>query len=1244
MASQLGLTLTPPSAPILGVGGLRVRGLAGQTVLTFSSERPTPLRIDVSAVVMDTVVGCHPSADIPAETVSLTKGFKLADPSFGRPAQVDLLLGADVLGWVLTGTQKTLGSSSLVAISTIFGHAVMGPVFESGAKGESPVTIANSTLARIMQRFWEVEEPPTTSRVDPDHVECEAFFRDNTGRLKSGRFVTRLPFVSAPPMLGNSRSLAEKRLLSMERRMQRDPILKVKYIEFMREYEALGHMSPAQVDWSSTEHYFLPHHAVLKPSTGKLRTVFDGSAPTSTGVALNQCLHSGPKLNRDLVDIILNFRRHQVVLGADIRMMFRQTVIHPEDRRFQLILWREHPDDPIVVYELNTNTYGLKSSPYIATRTLRELAERERVRFPRAAAVLERDLYVDDVCTGAQTVEEALQLRDELIAIMAAGGYELRKWLSNDARVLDGIPDEHQQNPDLFADEENPNMIAVLGMQYQPVADIFTFKVDLDPQQVWTKRTVLSTIARMFDPNGWISPVTFAAKHLLQKLWTLGVSWDELLYGAVLDNWMDLIGSIEEVNRVALPRRILPAGQYKASLHGFCDASERGYAASVYMRTEDSEGRVAVTLVMAKSKVAPIRTRWTIPKLELSGAHLLARLLSHVHKELAATVNIEKTYGWSDSQVTLAWLKTAPHTLDTFVGNRVSQIQNIGVHIVWRHVPGEVNPADCASRGCTAWELVRHPLWWGPPWLVEPESSWPVTTPIAPLPNLPEVCVNAVNVEPEGDENWLVGRYSSLEKLLGVTSWIKRFIHNCRHPQGKQLSPVITSEERRASLLHWIRAVQADQFSAELRILRQGAAKLKGAVARLTPFIDSDGLLRVGGRLRKADLPYGRRHPLLLPKSGTLVELIVSDRHIRNAHAGCGALLAILQRDFWILSARRLVRGVIFRCIPCYRLKASTMQPQMGDLPSDRVNLTRPWDGVATDFAGPYLVKASTLRNAKVTRAYLCVFVCLATKAVHLEVVSALTTEAFVATLDRFVARRGLPTLIRSDNGTNYKGTANYLKDVVKFLEDNNSSISHTLAQRGVTWRTSPPNCPHWGGIFEAAVKSAKTHLRRILGETALTFEELATVFCKVEAVLNSRPLCPLSPDPNDLEVLTPGHFLIGQPLTALPEYPWMDVKRTRLSRFQMLQQMGQDFWRRWSLEYLHLLQQRVRWTDRTTPPKEGDLVLLKEANAPSLQWRRGRILKLIKGQDGTPRVAEVLVGGSILQRALATLSRLPVD
>ncbi|KAI5645114.1 hypothetical protein NE865_02662 [Phthorimaea operculella] len=239
-------------------------------------------------------------------------------------------------------------------------------------------------------------------------------------------------------------------------------------------------MSVSSLDWRCVEHYYIPHLAVLKSPEAKIRVVFDGSAPTSNGVSVNQCLHAGPKLNRDIVDILTDFRLHQVAFVADVKMMFRQTMIHPDDRRYQLILWRESPDEPMVTYELNTVTYGLKPSPYLAVRTLRELAAQERVRYPRAAAVLDRDVYVDDICTGADSVEQALILRDELIAIMGSGGYELRKWLSSCPELLAGLPGEFHQDPHLFENPDNPNTLGILGVQYRPTHDVFTYKIEPD--------------------------------------------------------------------------------------------------------------------------------------------------------------------------------------------------------------------------------------------------------------------------------------------------------------------------------------------------------------------------------------------------------------------------------------------------------------------------------------------------------------------------------------------------------------------------------------------------------------------------------------------------------------------------------------------------------------------------------------------------------------------------------------------
>ncbi|KAI5639058.1 pao retrotransposon peptidase domain-containing protein [Phthorimaea operculella] len=288
--------------------------------------------------------------------------------------------------------------------------------------------------------------------------------------------------------------------------------------------------------------------------------------------------------------------------------------------------------------------------------------------------------------------------------------------------------------------------------------------------------------------------------------------------GTHTQDWLKFVTTLPGIVHIAIPRKLVPSVGCKATLHGFCDASERGYAAAVYLRTASSTGTVHVRLVMAKSKVAPVRTRWTIPKLELAGAALLARLLNHVTCNLRGTINLDETvYAWTDSRIVLCWLQTSVHTLEVFVANRVSQITGSETPLVWRHVPGEWNPADCASRGCRAPDLVSHPLWWGPQWLTESPQEWPFNECRAPLgPPDRGLRVNVGQLVPKPNPDFLLERYSSLDKLLGVTGWIKRFVNNCRKPQAERnFTPVLSPAERNAALCSLVRVVQAEHFEEE---------------------------------------------------------------------------------------------------------------------------------------------------------------------------------------------------------------------------------------------------------------------------------------------------------------------------------------------------------------------------------------------------------------------------------------------
>ncbi|KAL0809184.1 hypothetical protein ABMA28_011410 [Loxostege sticticalis] len=313
----------------------------------------------------------------------------------------------------------------------------------------------------------------------------------------------------------------------------------------------------------------------------------------------------------------------------------------------------------------------------------------------------------------------------------------------------------------------------------------------------------------------------------------------------------------------------------------------------------------------------------------------------------------------------------------------------------------------------------------------------------------------------------------------------------------------------------------------------------------------------------------------------------------------------------------------------------------MGNLPSERLDPDIPFSNIGTDFAGPFLITDRKGRGCKITKCYLCIFICLNYKCIHLEAVSELSKDAFMLSLKRFIARRGLPKKIFCDNGTNFVAAAREINDFFR-SKDIIDSILGFAAQQGIEFNFSPAYAPHFQGYTEAGVKSAKHHLRRVMGEAHLTFEELCSLFTQIEAILNSRPLCPLSPSPTDLQPLTPGHFLIGRPLTALPAPALMEYNAHRLDRYQRLEQMRQHFWRRWSSEYVSELQQRTKWKTRCKDLQVDDLVLLKEDATPPLCWRLGRVDKIFPGSDGVPRVADVTTSRGMVRRALNRLCLLP--
>ena len=411
----------------------------------------------------------------------------------------------------------------------------------------------------------------------------------------------------------------------------------------------------------------------------------------------------------------------------------------------------------------------------------------------------------------------------------------------------------------------------------------------------------------------------------------------------------------------------------------------------------------------------------------------------------------------------------------------------------------------------------------------------------------------------------------------------------------------------------------------------------------LQPFIDSVGLLRVGGRQQHSQMSYSRKHPIILHHKHSITHLIVRSEHLRLLHAGPTLLMASLNNRYHVLGCHRLVRSITRGCVICRKLTVQPSPQMTGQLPIERLTPGLVFDKIGIDFAGPVQVKYAHVRKPVIVKAYVCLFVSLSVKAVHLEPVSDLTTDAFIASLRRFTSRRGKPSLILSDHGTNFTGANQELKEIYEFFnkQKTQGDISDFCSAQCIKWRFIPEHAPHFGGLWEAAVKSMKFHFKRIVGTTKLTFEELTTILAQIESCLNSRPLAPLPHEEDNIEALTPGHFLIGKPLEFIPDPSLSYRNLSLLKRWYLCQSVVRHFWKRWSHEYLSSLRKHNKWKFPSRNIRIGDIVILQEDNLVTTKWPLAKVIQVHPGKDGLVRVATVKTSTGVYKRPVAKLALL---
>lgn len=1237
----LGLNINnkPACASVRGIGGSS-KQIQGSVQIKFYSRFNRNINYNIESFVIDKITERLPTATVDDSILHNFKNLQLADDTYFSSNTIQLLIGASTFPHLLLSNrvQGQPAHESPVALETVLGYVIVG---------RAPIRIDNNStvscccvaepLDSAIRKFWELEEVNVPPVLSLDDKLCEEYYTRTTTRNSDGRYVVSLPFKGAVESLGDSRQASERRFLCLERKMQASPSLKAAYDNVILEYLDKGYISPITPD-SSGPSYYIPHHGVIRDDkiTTKLRVVLDGSCKTTTRVSLNDLLYGGQNLQGNLFNIIVNFRLFSIALSSDIRQMFPSIGVRETDRRFQRILYRFSPQDPLQVYEFNRVVFGLKSSPFHALRTIKQLAEDEGDSYPQAKAIVATGLYMDDFVHSVLTETQGISTASEMIGLMKAGQFELVKWTSNSQVVLDSIPLSHRLPVDKEFDGSDQHK--VLGLCWSPTSDHFAMRVNT-PTQTCTKRTILSCVAKIWDVMGFVAPVVLHAKLLIKKLWLCNCDWDETPPDDVVRLWTRFREELPLLCNIKIPRHVGIVADSVVTILAFADASEKAYGGVIYFHVHNSDGNT-VNLVTAKSKVSP-KNVVSLARLELCAILVLSQLIKNVVVACQNRIVFRDIFAFSDSTVALCWVHSSPHRWNTFVANRVSKIQSDLSPQNLYHVSGVDNPADCLSRGLTPSQIIDHPLWFsGPSWAHLDVPQWPVV-PFNPssVSEAPEEKKNSLLVAAPNERSpilSLVDRISSWSRLLRVVIYICRFAKLL--PVNYRMS---ASDYDFAELLI-LRELQRFYFSKEIARLRENK-DCSHSLRHLKPFL-KDGLIRVGGRLRNSDLGYDAKYPILLPSKDPILNLLVEYHHKLNCHAGPDLLMALLRQKYWILSARNLVRSRIHKCLPCFRLRPKPSFPEMADHRSCRVvQSTKPFVHTGTDYAGPFRVTMSRGRGIRSTKAYVCLFVCMTTRAVHIELAGDLSTVSFMSAFKRFLSRRGPVSRIYSDNGTNYIGAKRKLSELHDFLcsKYHNTEFGHMLAENRINWSLNVPTASHFGGNWETNIRSLKIHLYRVIGNTILSFEELNTVLTQVESVMNTRPLCrTLSSDPSEPLALTPAHFLNLTPLKYLPAEE-IDEK-TIVSRHKLLDQLVQSFWKRWRSGYLHTLQSRRKWNTPVDPVTVGTVVILIVDNSPPLHWPLGVVEEVFPDSTGVTRIARVKTSTGSYLRPVVRLCPLP--
>ena len=1096
----------------------------------------------------------------------------------------------------------------------------------------------------------EVEDLSVEDHEFLDHIHAEIKIN------AEGRIQAPLPWRGKvePYMPDNSRA-SYGRQVNMFKALAKDPVKQAFYFENMGQNIQNKYVEPVPQDELETDSgrvWYLPTFVVTSKRK-KLRTVFDSAAvfglpPT----CLNDKMLSGPDRNNALRDVLLRFREHNVGFIADVESMFFQFHVNEEHRDY-MRFWHHADNDPtkpLVPYRARVHIWGNCGSPTVSTISLRTTTDwADPPPTPEVTRYIRESFYVGDGCGSAPDATTAISILKGAINVLSQFGVRLCKIVSSSEEVIKAFPESEVAKDMVEVDfaEEDCLMQKSLGVAWDIKSDRLIMKVNV-PDRAFTKRGILSVINSVYDPLNLAGPVILAGRlfqrEILPKkgrnpeMYELG--WDDPLPSCHRAAWESFKDKLPQLEKLSIPRCTTPPGfgsVVKQEIIAFSDSSQDAIGWVLYLRSTNEEGRIHCAFLSAGSKVAP-GSATSIPRLELCAALNCSLAVQDVKR--ATRVQPDSVTCYTDSRVVLGYLENHERRFSKYVTRRVSAIKEAD----WRFVGTSENPADLATRPTTPRQLIRSKWLSGPDFIWTTQDEPQAIQKVSPgdLPELvTESRVMTTRAEPgplahifrvlaakakrdsQGLFDTIFETQSSWLKAVGIAGKVMDFVKKCRSGQE--------SSTQWPTPVEWLlREAQQSEYPDVISLLSQKQPLPEDhPLESLAPVLHR-GVIRVGGRLDRAKLPYDRRHPLLVPKGHAVATMIVSHFHKRTGHQGRHLTHgAIRQGGFHVESGKGLIKKFLSECVVCRRLRAKLATQQMSDLPLDRISSATPFSNCAVDVMGPWKIARgkATRSNPGETKIWVLVVSCMSSRAVHVELLDGLDTSTMKNALFRFIAVRGTVQRIRSDQGTNFVGAQSEDKVDVDVDE-----LQESMKNKGVEWIMNVPYASHMSGAWErknASLRRVLEGTMALMGPRKLTRDEFHTFIVESSAIVNGTPLWDVSADPSDPMPLSPSMLLTLREVPPGPppeDFEEEDLIAYGKKRWRRVQYLSDSFWKRWYDEYLHALTTRSKWNKIKRNLSVGDLVMLRDKAGPRNQWPIGRVTSVKMSKDNLVRSLEVAV------------------